>query len=152
MTSPRGQLGSLALGFAVTLGGCTCASSHERDAAPERADASSDGLRGEIDGASCELAPPDLFGDDCPPDAAERCAAWAAIAAGPGLYGHSACPGGGSFCGLGDVCSPAGPHWPGLCVCDDRGEVVECRRNEVCVSDTPDGPRRCVAACAWTRP
>jgi hypothetical protein len=79
----------------------------------------------------------------CTPANVEMCAVRAAAASG-GHFPHVTCgpsaslPG-TSTCIAADACDDAG-----LCLCN---ATRVCATNEVCVSDTPDGERYCIAAC-----
>ncbi len=143
--------------------GCTCAASHMGDATPHDVpDSASDGLVDDVapgDDAdagsladssdSCNPTPPILLDfDTCTAEAEAACDRWARQAWVGDGYSHSACldPGSGivANCSIGDVCSGGGEPVP-PCSCT---ATLWCGSGEVCVSDTPDGPRRCERACA----
>lgn len=79
----------------------------------------------------------------------KACQAWAQSVAGSG-YAHagivSEIGGGKLSCGNGDVCKWSQDDARFECFCGGRG----CADNEVCVSDTPDGPATCRAMCVPT--
>lgn len=149
------------LGICATVAvvpGCTCAASHTPDTSMLDVDA------GEADGsppdsgadvpddtpdAECDPFPPYFAEGTCDADAEAACARWARqVWSGAGSV-HVICEvtfAGGVICSNGDYCpepSPSGP--PTGCQC---APGVSCYSDEICVSDTPDGERRCVPRCS----
>ena len=165
---------ALATGM-LLVGGCTCGDAHVRDAqagdgaggpdGPDAAllvDASRDaftmdtprdaGEPVDVPIACSTIAPRLGHLGDCTPADDEVCAAWTRAQASPGLFTHGTCNlvmAGTPICWGGDDCYLSDPFedtW--VCHCD-TDPFVACLTGQVCVSDTPDGPRRCIAACSW---
>jgi hypothetical protein len=138
------------------LSGCTCAASHTIDASSPDADAHRDGttLDSSMDDvapdAGCDSWPPQFPGVlSCDEESEAVCITWAQqLWSGEGEV-HVTCEvtfAGSVRCSNGDYCpepDPSGP--PGGCQC---APGVVCDFDDVCVSDPPDGERRCVPKCS----
>jgi hypothetical protein len=145
-----------AVALLALVGGCTCAASHTIDAsAPDAvAEASADSstsdssARDTLPDAECNPVPPYFTSGLCDEEHQAACTDWAEqVWSGEG-YVHVVCNitfAGGPVCANGDYCpepTPSGP--PTMCRC---APGLACTSHEVCVSDTADGPRRCVPRC-----
>ena len=85
----------------------------------------------------------------CDAEYVAACTEWALqIWSGPG-YVHTHCEEVGeiaAYCTVGNYCDRSGDHFPPpTCQCQ---RSLTCNSDEVCVSDTPDGPPRCVPRCS----
>jgi len=93
------------------------------------------------EGGLCNPIRPVLETSTCTDEAKSICQTWAESVA-IGTYGVSMCiPRGGDQAGV--ICGDDSSRGAGC------GGGPMCSGGEVCVSDTPDGPRHCVAACNW---
>ena len=129
------------------LAGCTCAASHVVVDGGYDSGYDGAGTDAPDTGFICDPGSPVFADPSCTDEDREVCRSWAQGLAGPGVIGISTCAPGGFACFWGDACLVDGVHPPD-CYCA-VGDF--CREGEVCVADTPDGPRRCIEACAWTR-
>ena len=80
----------------------------------------------------------------CDELAERKCRLWAQAVA-PFGHARASCLGGTApvFCGMGDSCVAGDARERRRCDCGG----AECARDEVCVSDVPEGVPRCVPAC-----
>jgi hypothetical protein len=106
--------------------------------APEpTADASVSDVVQESEAGSCQPLPnpcaPWNSARKCNQDA---CQAWAQSLTASG-YAHQ------TVCNMGDMCTPRPNGFD--CTCGD--ELTQCKWNEVCVSDSPNGHATCRPAC-----
>jgi hypothetical protein len=148
---PWVQWGALAAGCVIA----SCAASHRvgpdgdlpdgdlptRDAAPDAP------VR------ECRPLPPPTNAE-CTPELQRECQRWAESLTTEG-YAHGSCALGWPGWILPFPCHPgyrgceeSRPHGdlPPPCICDDH----QCGAEEICVSDTPDGPARCRPRCTPT--
>jgi hypothetical protein len=93
------------------------------------------------DGTSCVADPP-LLSSACTPALDALCQHWAAQAA-VGAYGHSRCHEDSHSA----ITRCAEPNCSGCCCWCGPDITSYCSGGQVCASDTPNGPLRCIAAC-----
>jgi hypothetical protein len=138
---------------AAMAAGCTCSASHVSDVGSDALVAidGRGGDDGSIDAdaaAECDPEVPSLAKLECDAEYVAACAEWARqVWSGPG-YVHTHCEevDGIAYCTVGNYCDRSGDHFPPpICQCQ---RSLTCNSEEVCVSDTPDGPPRCVPRCS----
>ncbi len=139
----------LAVLAAIALLQPGCYLSHERELA--RTDSGFDAARRETGprtydgGVLISPCPRDTVNFPACDDGGYQLCAARATAQAAGAYPHSTCLRHGGMpihatCAAADSCDDGG-----RCFCNPSRI---CATTEVCVSDTPDGPTRCVAACS----
>jgi hypothetical protein len=140
--------------------GCSCAASHTLDGGVIDADSASvedaagDGEGRDTSGDAGDALACDPFGPyfgvlECTPEIQEACVEWAQEAWGGSGYVHTTCfdhGGVNAACDIGDYCPDPGSGGapPPPCQCT---RTLVCPGGYLCVSDTPDGLRRCEPAC-----
>ncbi len=125
--------------FGIIAPGCDCGGHITGDAG---LDANGDGNGGWVCG-DVDAAP---YVPACSDQDKVKCQQWAQSLERTG-YTHSTCvqsAGVMPLCTVGDYCSTVGNA---ICWCIAAGNRP-CDPGYVCISDTPDGPRRCVKACS----
>ena len=128
------------------VAGCSCAMSHEQDSS-QSADATvgADGGEPTEDAWVCNPTSPTFLNGGCTAEADVACQAWAQTLAPSGTIAASRCDGNVFTCTRGADCEIDPMHF--LCTCSG---TLLCRQDEVCISDTPGGPTRCVPICSGT--
>lgn len=139
----------VAVASCFAVGGCSCAVSHELDASESgtSADATVGADAGETGGDAwvCNPTSPTFLNGGCTAEADVACQAWAQTLAPSGTIAASRCDGNVFTCTRGADCEIDPMHF--LCTCSG---TLLCRQDEVCISDTPGGPTRCVPICSGT--